>query len=498
MRTTLRLLAFLLFTQALTAASDPPPFPGKKTAWHGHDHYAFSLDTIQCRVVTPKKAAPGKPWIWRARFFGHEPQTDIALLARGFHVAYCNVAGLYGSPRAVARWNTFYDYLTARKGLSSKPALEGMSRGGLIIYNWAIKNPGKMSCIYGDAPVCDFKSWPGPGKWGACLKAYGLTDQEAMSYPGNPVDSLAPLALAGVPLLHVCGGADKVVPVSENTAILEKNYKALGGMMTTIIKKGVGHHPHSLKNPKPIVDFILHHTETPDFESRLFCDTSGKSIPYRLLKPKSMAPSTLYPLVVFFHGAGERGVDNRRPLVHVVDIFTTPANRTHHPCYVLAPQCPPGQQWVDKPWGALSHTINPEPSTSMSLVLALIKKLEAGHPIDSQRIYVMGLSMGGYATWDIISRFHGRFAAAVPMCGGADEGQAPRLTKIPIWNFHGGRDNVVKTIRSRNIIDAIRKAGGKPRYTEYPQLGHNCWSAASREPDLLPWLFSKRAAAAVR
>ena len=148
-----------------------------------------------------------------------------------------------------------------------------MSRGGLIIYNWASANPEKVSCIYGDAPVCDFKSWPGyiyrrknkkkkpRGAWAACLKVYGLSQEEALTYKGNPVDNLESLAKAGVPLLHVCGAADTVVPVSENTAVLEKRYKALGGSIKVILKDGVGHHPHSLKDPKPIVDFILKHTK---------------------------------------------------------------------------------------------------------------------------------------------------------------------------------------------------------------------------------------------
>ena len=147
-----------------------------------------------------------------------------------------------------------------------------MSRGGLIIYNWAGANPEKVSCIYGDAPVCDFRSWPGDlyrrrenrekprGAWAACLKAYGLSEEQAKTYKGNPVDNLEPLAKAGIPLLHVCGGADKVVPVAENTAVLEKRYKALGGSIKVILKKGVGHHPHSLKDPEPIVSFVLKHS----------------------------------------------------------------------------------------------------------------------------------------------------------------------------------------------------------------------------------------------
>lgn len=243
-------------------------FQWKQSEWHGYKRHDFELDGRKCCVIAPHAAAVGKPWVWRARFFGHEPQTDAALLGRGFHVAYMDVADLFGCPKAVAHWNAFYAYLTGEHGFAQKPALEGMSRGGLIIYNWAAANPGKVACIYADAPVCDFKSWPGgkgegvgsPESWQKCLAAYGLTEEQAMAYAHNPIDNLEPLVKAGVPALHVCGGADEVVPVAENTAILEERYKALGGDITCIIKPDGGHHPHSLKNPLPIVRFIVEHT----------------------------------------------------------------------------------------------------------------------------------------------------------------------------------------------------------------------------------------------
>lgn len=240
-------------------------FTGRKGSFHGFAQFDFQVKGARCRIVTPQNAAAGKPWIWRARFWGHEPQLDIALLRRGWHVAYCDVGNLFGSPKAVERWNQFYAHLTTQHGLAKRPALEGMSRGGLIIYNWAKANPTKVLCIYGDAPVCDFKSWPGgqgtgkgsAGAWRACLAAYGLSAKQAAEFKGNPIDGLEPLAKAGVPLIHVVGDADKVVPVAENTAILEARYKKLGGSITVIHKPGVGHHPHSLKDPAPLVDFII-------------------------------------------------------------------------------------------------------------------------------------------------------------------------------------------------------------------------------------------------
>ncbi len=236
--------------------------------FHGFNRIDFEVDGRKCILVEPKEPNAGRLWVWRARFFGHEPQVDIALLEKGYHVAYCDVGGLFGNPAAVAHWNAFYEEMTGKYQLWNRVALEGMSRGGLIIYNWAAENPEKVSCIYADAPVCDFKSWPGgkgAGKgseaaWKQCLKAYGLGEEEALAYRGNPIDRLEPLATAGIPLLHVVGDADDVVPVAENTAILEARYRELGGSIEVIHKPGVGHHPHSLEDPQPIVDFITKHT----------------------------------------------------------------------------------------------------------------------------------------------------------------------------------------------------------------------------------------------
>ena len=250
------------------APSAPGSFPGKKSVWNGFDRYDFELNGRQALVVTPKQVASGKPWIWRARFFGHEPAVDLALLSRGFHLVYIDVAELFGNPQAVGHFDAFYQFLTEKHGLAKKPALEGLSRGGLIIFNWAAANPNKVACIYADAPVCDIKSWPGGlGKgtgsthaWSLCLMAWNLTAEQALTFKGNPIDHLKPIAQADVPLLHVCGGADRVVPLDENTRVLEARYKKLGGRIDVIVKPDCGHHPHSLKDPTPIIQFILKHT----------------------------------------------------------------------------------------------------------------------------------------------------------------------------------------------------------------------------------------------
>jgi len=236
--------------------------------WSGYEQLKFEVDGRQCLLVLPKTPAPGKPWIWRTEFFGHEPQGDIALLGKGFHVAYMNVQNMYGAPVALDHMDKFHAHLTKEFDLSQKTVLEGFSRGGLFAFNWAARNPEKVAAIYVDAPVLDFKSWPGgkgKGKgstndWKRLLAVYNLTEEQAMAYPRNPVDNLAPLAKARIPILSVCGEADKTVPIEENTQLVEKRYKELWGVIEVIAKPNCDHHPHSLKDPTPIVEFILRHT----------------------------------------------------------------------------------------------------------------------------------------------------------------------------------------------------------------------------------------------
>ena len=216
----------------------------------------------------PKNPASGNPWIWRTEFFGHEPQADLALLAKGWHLAYTDVTNLYGGPPAMEQMDKFHAFLVQNYHLNQKVVLEGFSRGGLFAFNWAVRNPAKVAAIYGDAPVLDFKSWPGgkgkgigsPGDWARLKSVYGFADDAAaQAYTQNPVDNLKPLADAHIPILCVCGDADKTVPVPENTGLAETRYKELGGTMQVILKPGVDHHPHSLKDPAPIVEFILNH-----------------------------------------------------------------------------------------------------------------------------------------------------------------------------------------------------------------------------------------------
>jgi pimeloyl-ACP methyl ester carboxylesterase len=242
-----------------------PAFPGTRSKWNGFDRYDFSCDGKPAIVVVPSKAAAGNPWLWRGEFFGAFPSVDKALLAAGWHVAHLGCPNTFGSPDTMKHWEAFYGELTARHALSAKPVMYGMSRGGLYVYHWAALHPDKVGLIYGDAPVCDVKSWPGgkgrgkgsKGDWELFKKVYGLTEEQAVAWTGNPIDELAPIAKGKVPILHVVGDADDAVPVEENTSIVQRRYEAFGGRFELIVKKGVGHHPHSLEDPTPIVNFIL-------------------------------------------------------------------------------------------------------------------------------------------------------------------------------------------------------------------------------------------------
>ena len=233
--------------------------------WNGFSCHDFVVNGREAFVVAPHDAAPGRPWIWRTEFFGHQPQGDLALMNLGFHAAYINMQNMYGGPESMLHMDAFHLHLTYHHGLSKKAVLEGFSRGGLYAFNWAARKPDCVAAIYVDAPVCDFKSWPAglgkgqgsSGDWAQCKAVYGLTQEQALGYRQNPIDVLAPIAAARIPILSICGDADTVVPFAENTAIVEQRYRALGGKITVINKPGVEHHPHSLEDPQPIVDFVL-------------------------------------------------------------------------------------------------------------------------------------------------------------------------------------------------------------------------------------------------
>ena len=221
-----------------------------------------------------------------------------------------------------------------------------------------------------------------------------------------------------------------------------------------------------------------------EFE-KLTHQTPSDTLLYRLLKPKTVKEGQQYPLVLFLHGSGERGNDNIKNLKYITDLFLNEKNRDEFPCYVVVPQCPLKENWTYPDWYQ-------EPREPMSSVVKLIDSLADAPGVDKTRIYVTGLSMGGYGTWYLLTRFPNKFAAAAPICGGGDPHLASNFAHVPIWAFHGAKDINVKPEESRKMIKALKKAGGKPKYTEYKKVAHDSWVKAYQEPTLLAWLFGGR------
>jgi pimeloyl-ACP methyl ester carboxylesterase len=237
------------------------PAAATRSTWNGFERIDFTLEDRPCILVIPKDAAPGKPWIWRTEFFDHEPQVDLALLARGWHLAFMDARDMYGGPRSMALFGKFYAHLVVHASLSPRVVLEGFSRGGLYAFNFAAAHPSRVAALYLDAPALDLRSWPGRNRqskeWAECLEAYGVTEAAVEQFRGNPINRIVPVANGKIPIIAVCGDADTTVPYAENTGVLEKKYRELGGTIEVILKPGGEHHPHSLKDPTKIVDFLI-------------------------------------------------------------------------------------------------------------------------------------------------------------------------------------------------------------------------------------------------
>jgi predicted peptidase len=222
-------------------------------------------------------------------------------------------------------------------------------------------------------------------------------------------------------------------------------------------------------------------------------DVEPVEFAYRLLGPKSITPGTRYPLVIFLHGAGERGNDNLSQLKYFPTWMAEQSARQAHPCFVLAPQCRDEQKWVDVDWSKIESTPqSPTPTVDMLAVIAALEDTLQREPIDPARIYLTGLSMGGYGSWDLAARMPDRFAAVLPICGGGDEATAAKIKDLPIWCFHGDADTAVRVERSRTMIEALRAAGGAPKYSELAGVGHDSWTPAYRDPDVLAWIFAQK------
>ncbi len=217
----------------------------------------------------------------------------------------------------------------------------------------------------------------------------------------------------------------------------------------------------------------------------------GTIIKYRWSAPVSPEPGKTYPLVLFLHGSGERGDDNAAQLRHGVRPILNGAAKLDQPVFLIAPQCPKDRWWspVDMKQMRLSEAGKPNPL--LEAVLALVDETIRTKPVDTKRFYVTGISMGGFATWDLLGRVPEKIAAAVPICGGGDPSLAAVFKEVPIWAFHGEADPVVPARSTREMITALEKEGGKPKATFYPGVQHDSWIRTYDDPEVIRWIFGQ-------
>ncbi len=226
------------------------------------------------------------------------------------------------------------------------------------------------------------------------------------------------------------------------------------------------------------------------FQKHVYQSPAGQKLPYRLLEPWNFEPDKDYPLVIFLHGSSARGSDNRRHLNGSsgpgISLWTSNDVQRDYPSFVLAPQS--RTAWV-RSWDLVERP--PHRKEPLELVLELIESIKQKHNIDPRRIYITGASMGGFGVWSAITRHPTYFAGGVAVCGGG----SPRLVTpnpTPVWAFHGAKDRVVSPRRSREMIAALRRVGGEPKYTEYKDVRHDSWKRAFSEPELVAWMFAQR------
>lgn len=226
------------------------------------------------------------------------------------------------------------------------------------------------------------------------------------------------------------------------------------------------------------------------FSYEKYISKNNDTLLYRQLWPDA---DTLrkYPLVIFLHGSGERGNDNEAQLKWGVHQFANERTMLEYPAIVIAPQCPANMGWgnFSGERGSRNLKLLPTPTKPMQLLYELIQKAKRTLPVDTSRIYITGLSMGGFGTFDAIQRYPDLFAAAVPVCGGGDASGAPVFASLPIWIFHGAEDPAVDMLFSVDMINALTKAGAHPGFTLYPEVGHFSWLGAYSDTQMMQWLF---------
>jgi predicted peptidase len=219
---------------------------------------------------------------------------------------------------------------------------------------------------------------------------------------------------------------------------------------------------------------------------------------YRILYPEKYKKRKAYPLIMFLHGSGERGRDNEAQLAHGGDLFLKEMIRGHFPAIVIFPQCPDDSAWSKNRRVANSDQriflSDEAPTVPQLLVKILMDSLLENKLIDNKRIYLGGLSLGGFGTYDMLIRYPGYFTAAFPICGACNIPLfLERAGNVPLWIFHGALDTSVPPTSDRELYKALMTRGRtNVTYTEYPMATHNSWDSAFAEPKLLPWLFSNK------
>jgi predicted peptidase len=217
------------------------------------------------------------------------------------------------------------------------------------------------------------------------------------------------------------------------------------------------------------------------FTLRKFRNARRQTLYYRLFVPAGYNRQRPHPLALWLHGlGGDKKILHAENQTGVWRVLGQPAQQEKYPAFVVVPRCPPGMAWIDYDTGG--------PSTALRLALEILRDLGAEFNLDARRLSVLGYSMGGEGTWELIAWQHEMFAAAVPISCAGDTSQANLIARTPVWAFHGAADEAVSVEESRRMIAAIRRAGGQPRYTEYAGVGHDCAPRALAEPELLPWL----------
>ena len=230
------------------------------------------------------------------------------------------------------------------------------------------------------------------------------------------------------------------------------------------------------------------------YERKMYVSSDGTELSYRLLRPMKTLKQKKYPLVIFMHGSGERGSDNEKQLLHGGGMFLNPSNQEKYPAYVIFPQCPETSFWAYSHIPSAFDALNKEEKmpAPFNAVKEMIDTYLTYPDVDKSRVYIVGLSMGGMATYDLVDRFPEIFAAAVPICGAVNPERLEDIQGVSFRIFHGDADPVVPVECSRKAYAALRRAGVEVEYIEFPGCGHVSWNPAFCLPDFMEWLFSQK------